>query len=74
MNIKNKIFAALLICIAGTSCLKEKLETKYNQQEASIDGYIANNPTATRKANTPPCPRTPTSRNWPPMLTAKHGK
>ena len=50
MNIKNKIFAALLICIAGTSCLKEKLETKYNQQEASIDGYIANNPTATRKA------------------------
>ena len=50
MNIKNKIFAILLICIAGTSCLKEKLETKYNQQEASIDGYIAKNPTATRKA------------------------
>lgn len=50
MNIKSKIFAILLICIAGTSCLKEKLETKYNQQETSIDGYIAKNPTATRKA------------------------
>ena len=37
MNIKNKIFAALLICIAGTSCLKEKLELEYNKQETSID-------------------------------------
>jgi hypothetical protein len=50
MEIKTKIFALLLICLAGTSCLKEKLESGYNKQETSIDSYISKNPTANRKA------------------------
>lgn len=45
---KNRIFALLLLCIAGSSCLKEKLEEGYNKQEANIDSYIAKNPTGTR--------------------------
>lgn len=50
MDIKTRIFAIILICLAGTSCLKEKLETSYNKQEASIDAYIAKNPTTKRTA------------------------
>ena len=45
---KNRIFALLLLCIAGSSCLKEKLEEGYNKQEANIDSYIAKNPTGQR--------------------------
>lgn len=43
---KNRIFALLLLCIAGSSCLKEKLEEGYNKQEANIDSYIAKNTTS----------------------------
>lgn len=50
MDIKTKIFAIMLICLAGTSCIKEKLETGYNKQESSIDAYILKNPTAQRTA------------------------
>lgn len=50
MEIKTRIFALLMICIAGSSCLKEKLETNYNKQETSIDSYISKNPTAKRTA------------------------
>ena len=50
MEIKTKIFALALICLAGTSCLKEKLEAGYNKQETSIDTYISKNPTAKRTA------------------------
>lgn len=45
---KNKIFAFLILCIAGSSCIKEKLEEGYNKQEANIDSYIAKNPTVKR--------------------------
>ncbi|MBR5301047.1 MAG: FKBP-type peptidyl-prolyl cis-trans isomerase [Bacteroidales bacterium] len=48
MEIKTRIFALLLICLAGSSCLKEKLEEGYNKQETSIDSYISKNPTAKR--------------------------
>ena len=50
MALKDRLFAILLICLAGTSCLKEKLETGYNKQESQIDTYISNNPTAKRTA------------------------
>ena len=50
MEIKTRIFALMLICLAGTSCLKEKLEAGYNKQETSIDSYIAKNPTTQRTA------------------------
>lgn len=50
MEIKTRIFALLMICLAGSSCLKEKLETNYNKQETSIDSYISKNPTAKRTA------------------------
>jgi FKBP-type peptidyl-prolyl cis-trans isomerase len=30
-----------LLCIAASSCVKEKLEATYNKQESSIDKYIA---------------------------------
>lgn len=50
MEIKSRIFALLMICLAGSSCLKEKLETNYNKQETSIDSYISKNPTAKRTA------------------------
>ena len=49
MEIKTRIFALMLICLAGSSCLKEKLEEGYNKQETSIDSYISKNPTAQRK-------------------------
>ena len=50
MDIKTRIFAIMLICLAGTSCLKEKLETSYNKQESNIDAYISKNPTTKRTA------------------------
>lgn len=50
MEIKTRIFALMLICLAGTSCIKEKLEAGYNKQETSIDSYIAKNPTTQRTA------------------------
>lgn len=50
MEIKTRIFALMLICLAGTSCIKEKLEAEYNKQETSIDSYIAKNPTTQRTA------------------------
>lgn len=31
---------ALALTLAGTSCVKEKLETTYNNQESKIDSYI----------------------------------
>lgn len=30
-----------LACMAGTSCIKEKLETTYNSQESKIDTYVS---------------------------------
>ena len=42
---KNKsiITAILAILMAGTSCIKEKLELAYNNQEDRIDKYIEKN-------------------------------
>ena len=48
MKTKVRIFAFILICLAGSSCLKEKLETGYNKQETTIDTYISKNLTAKR--------------------------
>ena len=41
----NKIKTILLICIclASVSCLKEKREATYNNQESKIDQYISKN-------------------------------
>lgn len=50
MEIKTRIFALIMICLAASSCLKEKLEAGYNKQETSIDSYIAKNPTTQRTA------------------------
>ena len=42
---KHKIHlpAAIAICLALVSCMKEKLETTYNNQEDKIDQYIEKN-------------------------------
>ena len=40
---KIKIFSAALLLIAATSCIKEKLEVTYNNQETKIDKYIESN-------------------------------
>lgn len=48
MKTKNRIFAFLILCMAGSSCVKEKLEEGYNKQEASIDTYISGIPTVKR--------------------------
>lgn len=48
MKTKTSILALLILCMAGSSCIKEKLEEGYNKQETSIDSYIAKNPTAKR--------------------------
>ena len=44
-NMKHKINlpAAIAICLALVSCMKEKLETTYNNQEDKIDQYIEKN-------------------------------
>lgn len=39
-----KLFVlAFLICLAASSCMKEKLKTTYTSQEATIDKYISGN-------------------------------
>ena len=40
MEIKNRIFAILLLCIAASSCIKAKLEEAYNKQDTQIDSYV----------------------------------
>lgn len=42
MEIKNKILALTLICIAASSCVKAKLEEAYNKQDTQIDTYVNN--------------------------------
>lgn len=44
-----------MLCMAGSSCVKEKLETIYNSQEDKIDKYISSNNTVQRtgKGKTP---------------------
>ena len=42
MEIKNKILALTLICIAASSCVKAKLEEAYNKQDTQIDSYVSN--------------------------------
>lgn len=42
-NGKNILLAILLICTAGSSCVKETLEEQYNKQESNIDNYITRN-------------------------------
>ena len=42
MEIKNKILALTLICIAASSCVKAKLEEAYNKQDTQIDSYVNN--------------------------------
>lgn len=41
MKSKSIVFASILLFIAGSSCTKTTLETKYNNQEDSIDKYIS---------------------------------
>lgn len=43
MDKKSMIFALLILSLAGSSCIKEKLETTYNSQETKIDDYIRKN-------------------------------
>ena len=38
-----KILILSVFCIAGISCVKEKLEEGYNKQESQIDSYIIKN-------------------------------
>lgn len=48
MNMRNKIFAVLALCIATSACVKEKLETIYSKQETQIDAYLTKNMAVTR--------------------------
>ena len=49
MKIKSAdILFILLICMAASSCVKEKLETLYQKQESQIDSYLSKNNTAKR--------------------------
>ena len=43
MKIIRIILAAICLATFACSCVKEKLETTYNKQEASIDKYISSN-------------------------------
>lgn len=45
---RKSLILALLLCFAASSCMKEKLKTTYNSQEASIDKYITGNMFAKR--------------------------
>lgn len=45
---KNKIFIMLILCIAASACIKEKLEETYSKQETRIDDYLAKNNTKQR--------------------------
>ena len=40
---KTILILSVLLCICTTSCLKEKREVTYNNQESKIDQYITNN-------------------------------
>ena len=48
MNRTRHICAFMLLCLAGTSCVKAKLEVTYNNQEDKIDQYITKNMYVTR--------------------------
>lgn len=49
MKIKSSnILFALFLCLAASSCVKEKLETTYKKQESQIDSYISKNNTSKR--------------------------
>lgn len=41
MNRITKIFIAIVFCISSSSCIKEKMETIYSNQESKIDSYLA---------------------------------
>lgn len=41
MNRIFKIIIAMVFCIASSSCIKEKMETIYSNQESKIDSYLA---------------------------------
>lgn len=43
MNLKTLAVAILTMCITATSCVKEKLENTYNNQENRIDQFIEKN-------------------------------
>lgn len=43
MKSKIRISALLLMCLAGSACVKEKLEVTYSSQESKIDSYIEKN-------------------------------
>lgn len=45
---KGTILFTALLCLATSSCVKEKLETIYKKQEAQIDSYLSKNNTAKR--------------------------
>lgn len=45
---RKSLILALMLCMAASSCMKEKLKTTYNSQEASIDKYISGNMYAKR--------------------------
>ena len=45
---KKSFILALLLCFTASSCMKEKLKTTYNSQEASIDKYISSSMYAKR--------------------------
>ena len=43
MNRTIRLSALLLLCTFTISCIKEKLEVTYNNQESKIDKYIESN-------------------------------
>jgi FKBP-type peptidyl-prolyl cis-trans isomerase len=47
IKLQNIVFIGLL-CIAASSCIKEKLETTYKKQESQIDSYLSKSNTAKR--------------------------
>ena len=47
IKLQNILFIGLL-CIAASSCIKEKLETTYKKQESQIDSYLSKSNTAKR--------------------------
>ena len=38
---KSKIILLMIVCMAASSCVKEKLETIYSKQETQIDAYLS---------------------------------
>lgn len=51
MNKVINILAIIALCIAGSSCIKEKLEETYTKQETNIDNYLSKNNTARRDSS-----------------------